>query len=312
MNAILKIEKLEKSYRDRKVIHGISFEAYPAEVLCLLGPNGAGKSTTINILAGALGYSAGSIRYKGNPIGKNDRRFKTEIGIVPQELALYDDLSAEQNIRFFCSLYGIRGKDLTNKTKLAVEFAGLSDRAHDKVKTFSGGMKRRLNIACAIAHDPELIIMDEPTVGIDPQSRNHILDSIRELRAKGKTIIYTTHYMEEVEEISTRILIMDRGKIIAEGSKEEIKERVTGNRELTVEYESDKPVAPDCFFGIEGVRKVTPTDGGVAITSSSNVENLDRIIGLLVNARAKINSVSYKTASIESVFLELTGTSLRD
>ena len=312
MNPLLEIANLEKNYRERKVIHGISFSVFPGEILCLLGPNGAGKSTTINVLTGALGHSAGSIAYKGIPVKKNSRAFKGEIGIVPQELSLYEDLTATQNVRFFCSLYGIKGKDLSEKTDIAIRFAGLEDRANDQVKTFSGGMKRRLNIACAIAHDPKLIIMDEPTVGIDPQSRNHILDSIRELRSKGKTIIYTTHYMEEVEEISTRIVIMDHGKIIAEGTKEEIKERLTGDRELTVEYEAANPIDAEGFINIEGVRKVMPIPEGVKISSESGVENIDRIVALLMGAKAKIVNITCRKASIETVFLQLTGTTLRD
>jgi ABC-2 type transport system ATP-binding protein len=312
MNPILKIDDLEKSYKDKKVIHGISFAVEPGEILCLLGPNGAGKSTTINILNGALGHDAGSIAYKGRALGKSERAFKKNLGIVPQDLALYEDLSAARNVRFFCSLYGIRGKELDEKTAAALRFAGLVDRANDKVKTFSGGMKRRLNIACAIAHDPELVIMDEPTVGIDPQSRNHILDSIRDLRAKGKTIIYTTHYMEEVEEISTRILIMDHGKIIAGGTKEEIKSLIAGVRELCVDFDAETPVPDGDFLAIEGVRSVTATKGGVKITSVAEREILDKVIAVLMGAKAKISNIASREASLETVFLALTGATLRD
>jgi ABC-2 type transport system ATP-binding protein len=312
MNALLEIGNLEKSYRDRKVIHGISFKVDQGEILCLLGPNGAGKSTTINVLTGALSFDSGTIAYKGRALRKNDGEFKRNIGIVPQDLALYEDLSARQNVRFFCSLYGVRGKDLDAKTSSALRFAGLEDRANDRVKTFSGGMKRRLNIACAIAHDPELVIMDEPTVGIDPQSRNHILDSIRELRANGKTIVYTTHYMEEVEEISTRILIMDHGKIIAEGTKEKIKEAVAGDRELSLAYAAPAPIDSAAFLAIKGVRKVTPTGDGALIASAGNVEILDRVIGVLLAAKAKISNITSREASLETAFLSLTGTTLRD
>ena len=224
MNNIIEVRNIEKSYKNNKVIKGISFEVNKGEILCFLGPNGAGKSTIINILTGALGYEQGEIYYKNRRIINDDMEFKKRLGIVPQDISLYEDISAEKNLRFFASLYGLKGKELDIKIADALEFAGLTDRRLDKVKTFSGGMKRRLNIACAIAHNPEVLIMDEPTVGIDPQSRNHILSCVKKMSDKGMTIIYTTHYMEEVEEISTRIIVMDKGEIIAEGTKEKLKE----------------------------------------------------------------------------------------
>ena len=223
MQTIVEVKGLKKSYKDKEVIHGIDFEVAEGEILCLLGPNGAGKSTTINIITGTLSCDSGSIQYRGENIYKNLLRYKAKLGIVPQDLALYDDLSAERNVLFFASLYGLKGSELREGSQFALDFTGLSDKAKDKVKTFSGGMKRRLNIACAIAHKPEFLIMDEPTVGIDPQSRNHILEGVRQLKVQGMTILYTTHYMEEVEEISTRIIIMDVGNIIAEGTNESLK-----------------------------------------------------------------------------------------
>ena len=223
MQTMIDVKGLKKSYKDKEVIHGIDFTVNEGEILCFLGPNGAGKSTTINIITGALRCDSGSIQYKGESIYKNLLEYKTHLGIVPQDLALYDDLSAEKNVLFFASLYGLKGDALKNSCAFALKFTGLSDKAKDKVNTFSGGMKRRLNIACAIAHKPELLIMDEPTVGIDPQSRDHILEGVRRLREQGMTILYTTHYMEEVEKISTRIIIMDEGNIIAKGTNESLK-----------------------------------------------------------------------------------------
>lgn len=196
MENLLTINNLSKSFKEKQVLKGISFEVHKGEVLCILGPNGAGKSTTINILTAALDKSGGEIRFKDEKIGHKLRTYKQSMGIVPQDIALYEELSAERNLRFFASLYGLHGAGLTKAVNDALVFAGLEERRHDKVKTFSGGMKRRLNIACAIAHRPELVIMDEPTVGIDPQSRNHILSSIKKLRDGGMTVIYTTHYME--------------------------------------------------------------------------------------------------------------------
>ena len=182
----------------------MTLDVFEGEILCILGPNGAGKSTTINMLITAMAADGGIILYNGDRMTQNSRAYKQCLGIVPQDLAIYEELSAERNILFFASLYGLKGIKLQKAVDMALDFAGLTERRHDKVKTFSGGMKRRLNIACAIAHKPKIIIMDEPTVGIDPQSRNHILNTIRQLRNEGATIIYTTHYMEEVEEISTR------------------------------------------------------------------------------------------------------------
>lgn len=311
MDQLIKVIKLDKCYGDKKVVNKISFEIRKGEILCFLGPNGAGKSTTINILAGVLGADGGEIRYKGKTMGEVKKAYQYHLGIVPQDLALYEDLTAMQNVRFFASLYGLKGKDLSEKADKALSFVGLEERKNQKVKTFSGGMKRRLNIACAIAHEPELVIMDEPTVGIDPQSRNHILESIRELRSHGMTVLYTTHYMEEVEEISTRIIVMDDGSLIAEGTKEELKESISDKRKFILTVESEAFRA-DEFYRIEGVMEVRSKEGTIEITTLKNVENLDKIIALALSLNIKINNVVCQTANLETVFLSLTGKSLRD
>lgn len=312
MNEIINVRNLEKSYKGNKVIKGISFGVTTGEILCFLGPNGAGKSTTINILTGALGYEAGEITYKDRTVEKNDKAFKQQLGIVPQDIALYEDISAEQNLRFFASLYGLRGKELDERTAEALEFAGLSERAKDKVNTFSGGMKRRLNIACAIAHRPEVLIMDEPTVGIDPQSRNHILNSVKKMREQGMTIIYTTHYMEEVEEISTRIIVMDKGQIIASGTKEKLKEEIVNYKKFIIEVDAVEKVNPEIFYNITGVKDAAIKEGKLEIVTLTGVENLDKLISTLVDCYVKINNLTCQTASLETVFLNLTGRHLRD
>jgi ABC-2 type transport system ATP-binding protein len=312
MNELIEVKGLEKSFRGNRVIDGISFEVRRGEILCFLGPNGAGKTTTINILTGALGRGSGEITCEGQRLGRDLRGFKQRLGIVPQELAIYEDITARQNIKFFASLYGLRGSLLGQRTAEALEFAGLSKRADEKVKTFSGGMKRRLNVACAVAHHPELLIMDEPTVGIDPQSRNHILRSIKRLREDGMTVIYTTHYMEEVEEISTRIIIMDNGAIIAEGTKESLKEGYESEKRFIIEVDDISGIDTGAFFTIEGVRSARAADGRVEITTLKSVENLDKIISLIIGAPARINNISCQTASLETLFLKLTGKSLRD
>ena len=312
MNKIFEVKGLEKSYKNNKVIKNISFEVLKGEILCILGPNGAGKSTTINVLTGVLGYELGELFYSGRKIKKNDKEFKGKLGVVPQDIALYEDISAEQNLRFFASLYGLKGKALDEKTKEALEFAGLSERAKDKVRTFSGGMKRRLNIACAIAHNPELLIMDEPTVGIDPQSRNHILDSVKKMRERGMTIIYTTHYMEEVEEISTRIIVMDKGEIIASGTKEKLKENVVNFKKIIIEADDISKVNLEKFYDVEGIKEAAIKEKKIEIISLTGVENLDKIISILINDSIKINNLTTEVPSLETVFLNLTGKTLRD
>ncbi|QLY78621.1 ABC transporter ATP-binding protein [Clostridium intestinale] len=225
MKNILEIKKLKKAYGEKQVVKEISFKVKEGEILGFLGPNGAGKSTTINMIATVVDSDSGEILFTDKPIKNKEKVFKTSLGVVPQELAFFSDLTAYDNVKFFCSLYGIGGEELKKSVKEALEFVGLWDRRKEYPDSFSGGMKRRLNIACAIAHKPRLLIMDEPTVGIDPQSRNNILEAIKKLNKLGITIIYTSHHMEEVEALCSRILIMDEGEIIEQGDKEYIKEK---------------------------------------------------------------------------------------
>lgn len=312
MENIITVKNLKKSFKENNVLKGINFDVKKGEILCFLGPNGAGKSTTINILSAALQSDNGEVLYKGERIGSHLKKYKKQLGVVPQDISLYEELSAERNVRFFASLYGLHGQKLTKAVDDALEFAGLADRRKDKVKTFSGGMKRRLNIACAIAHSPELVIMDEPTVGIDPQSRNHILSSIKKLRDNGMTILYTTHYMEEVEEISTRIIIMDHGSIIAEGTNEKLKEEVQNEKRYVIEVEESNCLNKDEFYHIEGVKSVKISENEIEIISLRGIENLDKIISLLSDNEIKIRNISSEIASLETVFLKLTGRKLRD
>ncbi len=312
MENLLEVQQLSKNFKENCVLDHISFHVGKGEILCLLGPNGAGKSTTINILLGLLRRDGGIISYNGKKIDRNLRSYKQKLGVVPQDLALYEELSAERNARFFTALYGLRGAKLDAAVEEALTFAGLADRRNDKVKTFSGGMKRRLNIACAIAHHPELVVMDEPTVGIDPQSRNHILTSIKKLQQNGMTVLYTTHYMEEVEEISSRIIIIDHGRIIAEGTKEKLKEDIQSEKRYHIELEEGCSVPAEGFYAVEGVREVKSAGGHIDIVSVRGVENLDRIISLISDGGAHIRNISSEEASLETVFLKLTGRKLRD
>ncbi|OPJ64140.1 ABC transporter ATP-binding protein [Clostridium oryzae] len=225
MKNILTVTNLKKNYGERAAVNNISFEIKENEILGFLGPNGAGKSTSINMISTVVDYDDGSILFCDKDINSNKNYFKRNLGVVPQDIAVFSNLSAYDNVKFFCSLYGIKGTKLKDSVRKALEFVGLWERKGDFPIKFSGGMKRRLNIACAIAHQPKLLIMDEPTVGIDPQSRNNILETVKKLNKQGTSIIYISHYMEEVESVCSRIIIMDEGKIIEQGSKDELKDK---------------------------------------------------------------------------------------
>lgn len=227
METILKTVDLTKRYDNRTVVDNLNIEIAKGEVFGLLGPNGAGKSTTMNMICNLIRPDFGSVEFMGKDFRKNKRELSSKLGYIPQHLAIHENLKAWENVELFTSLYGIKGSELKKRIDESLEYVGLSERRNDYAKTFSGGMKRRLNIACAIGHHPELIIFDEPTVGIDPQSRNFILEKIRDSNKNGATVIYTSHYMEEVEAICTRIAIMDNGKVIASGTSEELKKLVS-------------------------------------------------------------------------------------
>ncbi|WP_159887123.1 ABC transporter ATP-binding protein [Paenibacillus puerhi] len=306
------VSNLHKSYRDKKAVNGLNFVVNKGEILGFLGPNGAGKSTMMNILSTILSAGEGEVTILGTPLKKNAKSIKHHIGVVPQDLAIYEEISAEKNVRFFASLYNLKGQELEDKVKAALELVGLYDKKNHKPKTFSGGMKRRLNIACGVAHQPELIIMDEPTVGIDPQSRSHILESIKVLKQKGATVIYSTHYMEEVEAISDRILIINEGQIIAEGTKEELNQRVSDEITYTFTVEHTQDLIESAFHQIDGVTKVRLSEHMIEVTSRKSKENLNRIIGVITSSDCKIHNMSRIEASLETTFLELTGKNLRD
>lgn len=309
---IVKIKDLTKKFGDSYAVENISLDIKEGEIYGLLGPNGAGKSTTINIICGLLTSDKGSIQILDKDIKKDSNFTKMNIGIVPQDIAIYEDLTAFENIKFFASLYGLKGNELRERVEEALEFVGLTDKAKSFPKSFSGGMKRRLNIACAIAHRPKLIIMDEPTVGIDPQSRNHILQSVKKLNEMGCTIIYTSHYMEEVEEICTKIAIMDHGKVIAEGTKDELKSIITNTNSIWVTIDSITGISEEKIKGISGVISFEIDDKVVKINSSREVNNMDKIILFFTDNKIAIKNVENRAPDLETVFLTLTGRKLRD
>ena len=236
MGTILKTKDLTQKYDNKVVVDNLNLEIEEGEIFGLLGPNGAGKSTTMNMICNIVKPDFGSVEFLGKDFRKNKKELGSKLGYIPQHLAIHGSLKAWENVELFTSLYGIKGDELKARIDEALEYVGLSERRNDYAKKFSGGMKRRLNIACAIGHHPDLLIFDEPTVGIDPQSRNFILEKIRESNRKGATVIYTSHYMEEVEAICTRIAIMDNGKVIATGTTEELKKLVVDDTEsITLE-----------------------------------------------------------------------------
>lgn len=308
----IQLNNVIKRYSHQLAVDQVSFTIEKGEVFGLLGPNGAGKSTTIKMLVGLLKPDSGEILVDGIDVKKRPIDVKKKLGLVPQELAIYNNLSAEENIAFFGGLHGLRGKYLQQRIEEALTFTGLEDRKKDKPVKFSGGMKRRLNIACAIVHKPDIIIMDEPTVGIDPQSRNHILDSILELNKMGATIIYTSHYMEEVEAICKRVGIMDNGKLIALGDKNHLKKEITSGEKILVETAEVNASAVDALKKLHGILGVNVKDNQIEVYSKSSQERLQDILFILANHQIMIKNIALTDVNLENVFLHLTGKSLRD
>ncbi|KAB3531507.1 ABC transporter ATP-binding protein [Alkaliphilus serpentinus] len=308
----IQFDNVIRRYSHNIAVDQISFGIERGEVFGLLGPNGAGKSTTIKMLAGLLKPNSGEIFIDGISVIKNPIEAKKKLGLVPQDIAIYTNLSAIENVTFFGSLYGLKGSELKEKVQEALSFTGLTEKAKEKPKKFSGGMKRRLNIACALVHNPEIIIMDEPTVGIDPQSRNHILNSIMELNNRGTTVIYTSHYMEEVEAICNRIGIIDEGRLIALGSKQQLKQKASTKEKILVEAHDYNDRALRNIKELPGVIHVDSKEGLIEIIAEEPQERLQDIIFMLVKDEGKLKNISIKEINLENVFLELTGRNLRD
>ena len=309
---IVEVKNLIKRYKDVLVIDHLQLSIQEGSILGLLGPNGAGKTTTIRVLTGLTGYEAGDIQMFGMPFTSHEMEIKRQIGIVPQEIAIFEDMPAYDNVQYFARLYGLRGSLLKERVEEALEFTGLLDKAKSLPKHFSGGMKRRLNIACAIAHHPKLIIMDEPTVGIDPHSRNHIMESIRELNRRGSTIIYTSHYMEEIEELCSSIVIIDHGRVIAQGTKEELKALVATEEKISIECSNRHYTLVDNIRQIPGVRQCELNGGKLTVTSQKEYKNVSKIIDCMSRLETEIGSLYVEKSTLEDVFLTLTGRRLRD
>ncbi len=311
MNAI-EVNNLRKSFGDFQAVQGASFAAQAGEVLSLLGPNGAGKSTTISMLSGLLAPTSGDACIMGHSVLREPEAAKKSLGVVPQDIALYPDLSARENLVFWGKMYGLRGAELKVRVDEVLHVIGLADRQKDHVGKFSGGMKRRVNIGAALLHKPAVVIMDEPTVGIDPQSRRHILDNVKELNQKGMTVLYTTHYMEEAAELSHHIAIMDKGRVIAYGSHAELIKMVGEQTRIDVTLNAEAEKILDVWQAIEGVAKIDALDGKI----TALVDDSNRVLPRLFDAAAKqgvrITSVDIQEPNLETVFLHLTGRALRD
>lgn len=311
---MLQVHEIKKTFGKNEVVKGISFSVEKGEAFGLLGPNGAGKSTTISMICGLLGLDSGDIHVGGISVKENATEVKRKIGVVPQDIALYPTMSAKDNLLFWGKMYGLTGKQVKNRAAEVLEFIGLTDRAKDKVETFSGGMKRRVNIGAALMHNPELLIMDEPTVGIDPQSRNHILETVKNLNANGMTIIYTSHYMEEVEYLCERIGIIDHGSVIAIGSKRDLINRLA--KGTVVQLTVDK--CPDGFLQqlqmIGDVQNVGTAENSniVEIVLQNGSQALGEIVLTAVNQGIKVQAATVQEPNLEALFLQLTGRSLRD
>ncbi|MGL4344488.1 MAG: ABC transporter ATP-binding protein [Cellulosilyticaceae bacterium] len=308
----IKIEDLYKRFNTTEVIQGLSLEIEEGEIFGLLGPNGAGKSTTINILCYLLPYDKGTMTVFDKPHHQEQREIKKGLGVVPQELAIFEELSAFENVRFFGELYGLRKEKLRQRTREALAFVGLGEKEKDKAKTFSGGMKRRLNIACGIVHEPRLVIMDEPTVGIDPQSRNYILQAIKRLKDKGTTVIYTTHYMEEAEQLCDRIAIMDEGRVLEIGTANELKNIMSEHHTLEIVVGTIDPIQIEPLRQIKGVQQIHLTEQKLTIISSKEVPCITEVIEALAAQKVSLLAINTKVHSLEDVFLTLTGKKLRD
>jgi len=314
MPAILEVKNLVKNYGSFNAVKGISFDIKEGEIFSLLGPNGAGKTTTISMLSTLYTPTSGDANICGYSITKNAMEVKKCIGVVPQDLALYEDLSARENLNFWGQMYGLSGKALRMRVEEVLEQIGMVDKAKLRVKNYSGGMKRRVNIGVGLLHRPRLLFMDEPTVGIDPQSRRAILDSVKELNQNGMTVLYTTHYMEEAQELSNRVGIIDHGELIGLGTQAELTKLVgqTDTLILHISQEADPDTLAIEVRKLKGVIKADVTDHEISIITPSAEELLAPVVSRANSLGIKIHSVDIREPNLEAVFLHMTGRALRD
>ena len=312
-DTVLACSDLGKRYGDRVAVDGVGFEVAEGETYGLLGPNGAGKTTTISMVCGLLQPDAGRVEVAGRPLTPRSTTAKAALGLVPQDIALYGDLTARENLRFFGRLQGLRGARLDERVDDALGVVGLADRADDRVESYSGGMKRRANIAAGLLHRPKLLVLDEPTVGVDPQSRNAILESIERLGGEGLSVVYTTHYMEEAERLCDRIGILDDGRLVAEGTRRELVRRLGQGDRLTVSVAGDVEAFAAACRALPGVQAVAVAPGGqVELRVDDTSRALAPVVEAAERAGVEVGGIDVAEPDLEAVFLHLTGKALRD
>lgn len=310
---VLETIELRKVFKGKTAVEEVSLYLEKGESVGLLGPNGAGKSTTISMISSLLLPTSGDVRLNGKSVLKNPQDIRKVLGVVPQEIALYNELSAYENLKFFGRIYKLKGSHLESKIQEVLEMVGLRERQKELIKAFSGGMKRRINIAAALLHDPQIVIMDEPTVGIDPQSRNHILETVRLLnREKGTTVLYTSHYMDEVEQLCNRMYIMDHGQIIASGTQDELRRILSGEDTLLIQLNEPSPELVQELLGLDPVRQVEETESGLKLIVTKQSGILAHVVQVAEQLSVQIVNINVYTPSLEDVFLQLTGRKLRD
>lgn len=312
LDEVLAVKGLVKRYGERTVVDQVSFHIRSGETYGLLGPNGAGKTTIISMVAGLIPADAGSVTVVGEAMAPALTRPKGHIGLVPQELAIYPDLSARENLRFFGRLQGLGGRELTTRTNEVLDLIGLADRAKEQTKKFSGGMKRRLNIGIGLLHRPTLLILDEPTVGVDPQSRNAILESVEGLATEGMAVLYTTHYMEEAERLCDRIAILDEGRVQAEGTRDQLVSLTGGVDRINLRGSGNTSAAAAALRTLPGVQQVDGGSTGLVLTVRDGPKVLPAIVTGAGTAGMALTAVEIARPDLESVFLHLTGKALRD
>jgi len=309
---VLRATDLDKRFGDLHAVRGVSFHIDPGETYGLLGPNGAGKTTTIAMVGGLLERDGGAVHIEGEPMTVRTLGPRRKIGLVPQDLAIYPDLTARENLTFFARLYGMRGRHLSDRVTEVLEVIGLRDRADDRADEFSGGMKRRLNIGIGLLHKPRLLILDEPTVGVDPQSRNAILESVEALSAEGMAVLYTTHYMEEAERLAKRVGIIDQGEIKAEGTRRQLVQMVGERDRISITANGPLGAAVDRLRRLPGVTEASGGDGQITLLVDDASALLAKVLETVAATGSSVSSVAVEEPDLEAAFLHLTGKALRD